>query len=165
MPEKQYPIDVEGTEIVSTALLTLLNSFPGLDGKKILFSTLADTSGIGFFPTSGAVLLADIEDIVGHVQQVCLYPFSVVYRAAPKSEVQKLRIKEFLDTLGKWLERQPVTVSGQACQISEYPALEKGRKVKSISRTSPAHLNAAYNDGIEDWTVTATLKYEAEFDR
>ena len=158
-------IDVEGTGIVSTALIELVNRFPGLQGKKITFSTLSDASGIGLFPTSGAVLLSYTEDITGHVRQMCLYPFNVVYRSAPKTDRQKLRIKEFLDALGKWLEREPVTISGSVCQLSEYPALEQGRTIKRISRTTPAHLDSAYQDGIEDWLISVTLRYEAEYDK
>lgn len=163
---KQQPvIDIEGTGIISTALITLLNQFPGLQGKEITFSTLSDSSGIGFFPTSGAVLLSNVEDITGHVKQVCLYPFTIVYRSAPKSDRQKLRIKEFLDTLGKWLEQQPVTISNTEYQLSGYPELERGRVIKTISRTNPAHLESTYQDGIEDWTIAATVRYEAEFDK
>lgn len=159
-------IDIDGTEAVSKVLLTLLNTFPGLDGKSVLFSTLSDTSGIGFFPTSGAALLSNTEDITGHVKQVCLYPFNIVYRAAPKTEAQKLRIKEFLDTFGKWLERQPVVLGEQTYQMTEYPELTSGNRViKSISRTNPAHLNGVYNDGVEDWIISATLRYENEFNK
>lgn len=159
-------IDIEGSEAVSKVLLALLNSFPGLDGKSILFSTLNDASGIGFFPTSGAAMLNDKEDITGHVTQVCLYPFNVIYRAAPESEVQKIRIKEFLDVLGKWLEQQPVILGKKTVQLSDYPDLASGnRKIKSISRVNPAHLSSVYNDGVEDWVISATLKYENEFDK
>lgn len=159
-------IDIEGSEAVSKVLLTLLNSFPGLDGKNILFSTLSEASGIGFFPTSGAALLTDKEDITGHVRQVCLYPFNIIYRAAPETEMQKIRIKEFLDALGKWLEQQPIILNKKTEQLSEYPDLDSGnRKIKSISRINPAHLSAAYNDGIEDWIISATLRYENEFDK
>lgn len=166
MPAKTV-IDVDGSEAVSTVLLTLLNSFPGLSEKqKILFSTLSESSGIGFFPTTGAALQSDTEDVTGHVKQVCLYPFSVVYRAAPKSEAQRLRIKEFLDALGKWLEKQPVSLKGSEHRLEAYPALSSGNRViKSVSRTSPAYLNAAYQDGIEDWIIAAKLIYENEFDR
>lgn len=166
MPAKTV-IDVDGSEAVSTVLLTLLNSFPGLSEKqKILFSTLSESSGIGFFPTTGAALQSDTEDVTGHVKQVCLYPFSVVYRAAPKSEAQRLRIKEFLDALGKWLEKQPVNLKGSEHRLEAYPALSSGNRViKSVSRTSPAYLNAAYQDGIEDWIIAAKLIYENEFDR
>ena len=165
MAEKQYAIDIDGTEIVSTALMALLNKFPGLDGKEITFSTLSDTAGIAFFPTSGAVILSDKEDVTGHVRQVCMYPFTVVYRAAPKTETQKLRIKELLDAIGKWLERQPVVIKGETYQLEKYPDLGEGRDIKSISRKNPGHLNGTYQDGVEDWAIAASLQYEVEFDR
>ena len=166
MPAKTV-IDIDGTEAVSKVLLTLLNTFPGLsEGRSILFSTLGETSGIGFFPTAGAAFLRDTEDVTGHVTQMCLYSFSVVYRAAPKSESQRIRIKEYLDALGKWLEKQPVTLNGAEHKLEEYPALASGNRIiKSISRSSPAYLNSAYQDGIEDWIITARLTYENEFDR
>lgn len=128
MPSKTV-IDIDGSEAVSKILLDLLNKFPGLTtgNKSILFSTLSDASGIGFFPISGAALQSSTEDVTGHVTQVCQYPFNVVYRAAPKTETQRIRIKEFLDALGKWLERQPVTLNGKSHQLSAYPALLAGK--------------------------------------
>lgn len=163
----QTMVDVDGAEAVSKVLLALLNTFPGLEnGKKILFSTLSETSGIGFYPTSGAALLSNKEDITGHVKQVCSYPFSIIYRAAPKAESQKIRIKEFLDALGKWLELQPVVINNQTHKLANYPDISsENRVIKSISRTNPAHLNATYNDGIEDWIISATLKYENEYNK
>lgn len=104
--------------------------------------------------------------MTGHVKQVCLYPFSVIYRAAPKSEAQRMRIKEYLDTLGKWLEQQPVLLNGKEYRLAAYPALASGNRIiQSITRTSPAYINAAYQDGIEDWMIAARLSYENEFDR
>lgn len=166
MPAKAT-IDIDGSEAVSKVLLELLNTFPGRSEKqRILFSTLSESSGIGFFPTTGAALQSDKEDVAGHVTQVCLYPFSVVYRAAPKSETQRMRIKEYLDTLGKWLERQPVTLDGKEYRLEAYPALALGNRViQSIRRTSPAYPNAAYQDGVEDWIIAAQLNYKNEFDR
>ena len=166
MPAKTV-IDVEGSDAVSTVLLTLLNQFPGLSARQsVTFATLAESSGIAFFPTTGAALQSNVEDVTGHVRQVCLYPFSVVYRAAPKTEQQRLRIKEFLDALGKWLERQPVTLNGEECQLDAYPALSSGNRIiKSISRNTPAYINAAYQDGVEDWTIALGLTYDNEFDR
>ena len=165
MATTQKMVDVDGAEAVSKVLLTLLNTFPGLgESKKIEFSTLSETSGIGFYPTSGSALLSNKEDITGRVKQVCLYPFSVIYRAAPNTELQKIRIKEFLDALGKWLELQPVVINEETYKLSCYPEIAVGNRViKSISRTNPAHLNATYNDGIEDWIISATLRYENEF--
>lgn len=162
----QKMVDIDGTEAVSKVLLTLLNTFPGLGSKQVLFSTLSETSGIGFYPTSGAAILSSTEDITGHVKQVCLYPFSVIYRAAPKTELQKIRIKEFLDAIGKWLELQPVVINKETYQLAKYPDLSSdSRVIKSISRSNPAHLNATYDDGIEDWIISATLRYENEFDK
>lgn len=163
---QKYKIDIDGSDVMSTVLLDLLNNCPALDGRKIAFSTLGEASGIGFFPSSGAAILSNVEDIVGHVTQVCLYPFTIVYRAAPKSESQRLKIKEFLDTLGKWLEQQPVTLNGEQTQLKEYPDLSSGgRKITSISRTNAAHLASAYQDGTEDWTLAASLHYENNFDK
>lgn len=164
IPAKKEPvIDVEGSDIVSTALIALLNTFPGLGKRKITFSTLTETSGIAFFPTSGAVLLSNRESITGHIRQSCAYPFNIVYRSAPKTEKQKLRIKEFLDALGRWLERQPVTLKDTEYTLPAYPDLEKGRKIKSIARATPSFLERAYQDGVEDWTIRLTLNYEADY--
>ena len=160
----QKPIDVKGSEIISTALLQLINEFPALNGKQIKFSTLEDKTGLGFFPITGAAITSRKESITGHVSLQCAYPFNVIYRAAPKSETQKLSIKEFLDTFGKWLEQQPVIVNGQIEQLHEYPELDSGRVITSIVRNSPAHLNAAYQDGVEDWLVSVMLRYKYEYD-
>lgn len=158
-------IDADGSEAVSNVLLELLNEFPGLkNGERIKFSALEDDSGIGFFPTSGAALQINKEDILGHVYQVCQYPFTVVYRTAARSDTAKLKVKEFLDTLGKWLERQPVAINGTRGQLSEYPKLSAGNRViKSIERTSQGYLNAAYGDKVEDWVISIMLSYENEF--
>lgn len=166
MAQKPVVFDIDGTEAVSRVLLNLLNDFPGLGSKKILFSTLSESSGLGFFPTSGAALLSDDEDITGHVSQKCLYPFEIVYRLSPKTEEHRIRAKELLDGIGKWLERQPVTVNGKSYQLESYPALSSGNRIiKSINRTNPSHLYSTYQDGIEDWVVSAALRYENNFDR
>ena len=163
---QEKKIDYDGTDVMSRVLTGLLNQFPGMDGVTITFSLLSESSGISIYPVAGAVILSEKEDIIGHVKQVCAYPFNVVYRAALHKEGQKLKVKEFLDTLARWLERQPVNINGTDHQLTEYPELPSGRRViKSISRTSTAHLNTVYNDGVEDWLVSFSLKYENEFDR
>lgn len=165
MAKKNYPIDVDGTEALSTVLLNLLNTFPGLNGRKIEFSTLNKTAGIAFFPSAGAVIVQSRESITGHVKQSCQYPFTLVYRASPETEKQRLRIKEFLDTIGRWLEKQTVTVNGSEEILTAYPVLTGTREIKSITRSTPGHLNAAYQDGVEDWAITATLSYDNEYDK
>lgn len=166
MATKEKKIDYDGTDVMSRVLTELLNQFPGMDGVTIEFATVSDTSGIGIYPTSGAAILEEKEDITGHVKQVCAYPFNVLYRAALHKEGQKLKVKEFLDTLARWLERQPVNIGGKDYQLTKYPAMQSGcRVIKSISRTSPAYLENAYDDKIEDWLISFSLKYENEFDR
>ena len=160
----QRPIDVQGSEIISTALLELINEFPALNGKTVKFSTLEDKSGLGFFPTSGAAILSRKESVTGHVRLECAYPFNVIYRAAVKSETQKLSVKEFLDALGKWLERQQIIVSGNTEQLHEYPELDEGRIITSIARSTPAHCNVAYQDGVEDWLISILVRYKYEYD-
>ena len=160
----QRPIDVQGSEIISTALLELINEFPALNGKTVKFSTLEDKLGLGFFPTSGAAILSRKESVTGHVRLECAYPFNVIYRAAVKSETQKLSVKEFLDALGKWLERQQIIVSGNTEQLHEYPELDEGRIITSIARSAPAHCNAAYQDGVEDWLISILVRYKYEYD-
>ena len=106
------------------------------------------------------------ENIVGHVTQVCSYPFTLVYRVAPKSEAQRLRIKGLLDALGRWLEKQPVTVDGETVTLTKYPDLPQGQRViLSINRNSPGTLNAVYPNGVEDWTITVSVRYENQFDK
>ena len=159
----QTVIDIDGTDVVSTALLTLLNQFPGLDGRKIEFSTLSDTAGISMFPIDGAVIIDNQENVLGEVHQVCAYPFDVVYRAALKTDKHKIRVKEFLDTLGKWLERQPVMIGGKVYHLAKYPDIGEQREIKSISRTTPAFLNAPTQSGVEDWIISVQLQYEVDY--
>ena len=161
----KYPVDVTGSDLMSDLLLTLLNTFPGLQGQKIKFSTLSDTEGIGLFPTAGAAIISNRESVTGHVNQSCAYTFTVVYRAAPKTEERRLKIKEWLDLLGKWLEQQTVNINEEDHKIKDYPPTNDSREIEDISRTSSAHLDKVYQDGIEDWVITATLHYKNEFDK
>lgn len=164
--KKKVIIDLDGSEVVSQVILDLVNSFPGLAGKKFLFSELGEDNGLGFFPSAGSILESSTETITGHVTQICTYPFTLVYRAAPRSEKQRLRIKGLLDAIGRWLEQQPVVLDGEAVKLAAYPALTNGdRVIKSISRTGPGALNAVYDNRVEDWTITASVRYENQFDK
>lgn len=166
MPEKTVKIDVDGSEIMSTILLKLVNTCPALGKNTVTFSTLGEDSGVAFFPGVGAAITNERESVTGHVYQMCTYPFDILWRAAPKTEGAKIRIKEQLDAIGRWLERQPVIVDGVTYTMQEYPDLEVGQRlIKSISRTTPAHLGSLYQNGVEDWMISCTLRYENEFDR
>lgn len=166
MPEEteKRTYDTEGGAAVSAVLLGLLNEYPGLkEGEKVLFAGVPPDGGLGFYPGPGAMYVENVRDILGGIRQKCRYPFDVVYRAAPRSDAQRLRIKEFLDTMGAWLEGQPVTIDGIPYQMSGWPSLGSGeRAVQSISITAPAHLDNAYQDKVEDWTFAAELIYKNE---
>ena len=121
--------DVDGSEIMSKVLMELLNTCPALCGRRIAFSTLGEDDGLAFFPSVGAAITSEKESITGHVNQVCAYPFDIVLRCAPKTEAARMRSKELLDAIGRWLERQPVTVRGiHVCLNLE----DEGRKFRGV---------------------------------
>lgn len=163
IPQSPPKLDVDGEETLSRTLVDLLNICPAMNGKKVFFSTLEETSGLGFFPLSGAAVSKEEKDITGMCYQTCQYPFLLVFRAAPKSDGARLRIKEFLDLIGKWLEQQAITVDDTRHQLEKYPDLDGNRKIKSIARTTPAYLDKAYDDGIEDWSISITAIYKNTF--
>lgn len=170
MPEearnKPIKYDVDGYDIITNALGDLLNSFPCLlEGENIRFSTLEEDSGISFYPISGAVIVTETTSVTGKVNQVCNYPFYVVYRTAADSPKSKIDIKEFLDKLGKWLERQPIMIDGQQNKLIAYPELTDGREITEISRQTPAYLDNTSEGNVQDWTISLALRYRNIFYR
>lgn len=167
MPEevkKPVTYDVDGYDIVTKALETVLNTFPGLQPtEKIKFSSLKEDEGIAFYPVSGAVVASEKKYITGIVDQLCNYPFYIVYRSAPTTPGIKTEIKEFLDTLGKWLEKQPVQVDGKEYHLESYPTLTEGRVIESITRLTPSYLDTVAENKVEDWVVSMSLKYRKKF--
>ena len=170
MPEavrnKPIKYDVDGSDIATTAWKARLTSFPGLlPGASIKFSTLEEDSGISFYPISGAVIATETTSVTGKVNQVCNYPFYVVYRTAADSQNSKIDIKEFLDKLGKWLEKQPVTIDGEAQKLFDYPELTEGRVITEIARQTPAYLDTTSEGNVQDWVISLALRYRNIFYR
>ena len=162
--EKIVKYDIDGYEKVTTALTELLNQYPALDsGEEITFSVLEETSGIGMFPVSGAVVETEKRSVTGKVTEVCLYPFYIIYRASGLNENRKARVKEWLDTLGKWLEQKNVLIDGEEYTLSELPLLTDGRKFLSISRQTPAYLDNTNEDKTEDWAIYISARYQYEY--
>ena len=156
-------IDVETTNLLSKVLIDLINDFPQKP-EDVAFNKLGDT-GIAMFGLSGVAIQTEQENIFGEITQECLYPFNLVYRISPRTEEQKMRVKEFLDLVGEWLEKQPITIGAETYQINEYPYLSESKKIESITRQNTAHLNSVYQDGVEDWTISLQLQYENKFYR
>ena len=157
--------DVDGYDAVTSALRELLNQYPALDDEEITFSVLEETSGIGMFPVSGAVVETEKRSVTGKVTEVCLYPFYIIYRASGLNENRKARVKEWLDTLGKWLEQQRVIINGEEYVLSELPPLTDGRKFLSIERQTPAYLDNTNEDKTEDWAIYISARYQYEYQK
>lgn len=166
LEKKQVKYDADGYEVITVALRDLVNQYPGLsDGEEISFSILNEESGIAMFPKLGAIVESEKTNILGHVTQKCLYPFYVVCRVAGLSEDKKADKKEWLDSLGKWLEKQEITVGGTKYRLEDYPALTGDREFLSIYRESPAFLNETNENQSEDWAILIAAKYRNEFDK
>lgn len=166
MAEKQVKFDVDGYEVITDALSILINQCPVLeDGDSIAFATLGEESGKSMFPVSGAVIESSKESITGHVIQVCLYPFYIIYRESGLTEQNKIKAKEWLDNLGKWLEKKRVSINGTEHQLTEYPLLTDGRKFLEISRQSPGYLDNTSENMVEDWAIHISARYQYEYDK
>lgn len=164
MAEQAIKYDLDGFDIVTLALLELLNQYPGLT-DEITFSSMDENYGKTMVPVSGSVVETEREGITGHVAQKCLYPFNIIYRDKDVSESRKIRIKEWLDNLGRWLERQEVTINGTVYKLSSYPKLTGDRKILSITRQTPAYLDNVKEDATEDWIISLSARYQNEFDK
>ena len=163
MAEKIIAYDLDGYDIVTNALMELLDQYPKLDGK-IAFSVLPTGSGKAMIPTGGSVIQSETRDITGHVIQECMYPFNLYYKASGLSEAKKIKVKEWLDDLGRWLERQPIKVGNKTYTLNEYPPLTEGRYFKSIKRVTPGYWDSTNDDGSEVWTILINAVYINEFD-
>lgn len=164
--QKQVRYDIDGYDVVTTALRELINQYPGVsDGDEITFSKLGEDNGKAMFPISGAVIETEDEDVTGHVTQVCLYPFYVIYRAGGLSENRKAAIKEWLDNLGKWMEQQTISIGEIAYRLDEYPTLTGNREFLSINRQTPGYLDSINENKSENWAIYISARYQNEFDR
>lgn len=164
MPNQQVVYDVDGTELLTTAIKTLLNQYPALaSGDAIKFNTLGVSDGKAMFPTSGAIIEKQTRDILGKTTQICLYPIYVVYRVGALNEAQRERVKEWLDNLGRWLEMQPIKVGNTTYTLAAYPALTGNRKILEIKRTAPSYLNNVNENSTEDWAISLSCRYQNQF--
>lgn len=161
MAEKQVKYDLDGYDVVTTALLALLNQYPGLNkGEKITFSDLGEDSGMAIFPINGAVIETERKFITGRTEEVCLYPFYIIYRAGGLSSGNKATVKEWLDNLGRWLEKETVVMKGTEYKLSEYPPLTENRKFLSISRQTPSYLDTVNENKSENWAIYISARYQ-----
>lgn len=160
---KPIGADASGHEAVTNAVLDLLNSYPGLDGKEIYFEEIGDADGIAFSSDSGPLVMTERRSITDHVFQTCQYPFFVIYRSTTTREYQKLYIQSFLDSLGQWLCKEAIEIDGTKYQLRSYPDLSKNRKITRITRENSYGLTPNENKS-QDWMLPVTIQYTNEFD-
>lgn len=160
---KPIGVDAEGYKVLTNAVLALLSEFPGLDGREIYFEELGAESGIAFSADSGALIMSERRSITDHITQTCQYPLYVIYRTSATREFQKLQVQIFLDTLGKWLCKEPVDIDGAEYRLSSYPALSDGRKITRVTRSNSYGLTPNANNS-QDWMLPVSIQYTNEFD-
>lgn len=163
--DKPIGYDLDANEYITPALVELVNQYPRLDGKEITFADLSEEKGITLIPTQSGVILSNKEDITGYIKQECAYPFMVYYRVSDLSESKKIRLKEWLDDLGRWLEQQPITEKGEKYVLECYPELTDKREIKNIQRLSPAYLQTVSENLIETWALSLQVRYTNEYQK
>lgn len=156
--------DATGYEVMTRAVSELLNSYPNLNGRIISFEELDETSGIAFSADNGALVITERQYITNRVVQTCQYPFFVVYRTTSTRAAQKMNVQAFLDSLGKWLCGEPVTVDGEEIVLDSYPDLAGGREIKRITRNNSYGVQPT-EKGVQDWLLPVTVEYTYEFER
>lgn len=163
--EEVKPIgsDATGYELLTRAVKDLLNQYPGLSGQKIYFEELGEESGMAFSADAGALVMSERRSITDHVSQTCQYPFLVIYRTSATREYQKLNVTAFLDSLGKWLCKEPVEIGGVVYRLTDYPDLSSGRKVTRITRNN-SYGTVPNENGSQDWILPVSVQYINEFD-
>lgn len=160
---KPIGVDATGYEYLKKAIRDLLNQFPGLDGKEIKFEELGEDYGIAFSSDSGALVMSERRSITDHVTQTCQFPFFVVYRTASTRDFQKMNVSEFLDTLGKWLCKEPVEISGTTYRLASYPVIADGRRIMRITRNN-SYGTTPMENGAQDWLLPVSIQYTYEYD-
>ncbi|MBR2680492.1 MAG: hypothetical protein IKE23_07030 [Exiguobacterium sp.] len=158
MAEEQLRLDVDGYDEVTKALSDLLNECPLID-ENVRFNVLYDDGGIAFFPVTGAVIERERKDVLGGVEQWCSYPFIIVDREFSLDEDRRVAVKEWLDSIGRYLEKQ--TVDGAV--LSAYPTLTGNRYFTEIRRTSPSSQMDINQDGSEDWSISMVARYRNSY--
>lgn len=158
--DKKVVYDVDSYDIVTDALMQLLNMYPALPkNQKIKFCELGVDRGKAMYPASAPVQSGS-PDILGYAD--CMYRFYVYYKAKFTSEAQRIRAKEFLDNLGLWLSRKEVTINENTYKLDSYPALTGDREFTGISRETTAILAESEQDKSELWVITLVATYNTK---
>lgn len=163
--EEVKPIgtDPTGFDYLKRAIRSLLNQYPGMDGDKIYFEEIGEETGIMFSADAGALVMSERRSITDHVTQSCQFPFMLVYRTQAASEYEILNVFSFLDTIGKWLCKEPVEINGVRHKLNAYPTISDGRKITRITRNN-SYGTVPNENKSQDWVLPVSVQYTYEFD-
>lgn len=146
---------IDGQEGVALTgpLLDFLNKYPDFEvGESIVFGDSTHSTGLAMYPVTGVLVISETEDITGHHVKNCQYPFYLVYKVGQGSAARAISIKEFLDDIGQWCERQ------------DYDSLDTSEvKVTSIARQTVAAMDSIEVDGTQNWIISITMFYTREW--
>lgn len=160
---KPIGVDATGFEMLTNAVRDLLQSYPGLGRREILFEELDKDGGLIFSADGGALVMSERRSITDHVTQTCQYPFLVVYRIATTTESEKLYVQNFLETLGKWLCMEKAVIGDEVHRLTAYPKLTDGRQITRVTRSN-SYGTAPNENKTQDWILPVTVQYTYEFD-
>ena len=164
--KKDKPIgyDLDGYNVVKDAVLAMINQSPLLKKEgKVSFGMLEKNRGFAIMPTSSSVVESRKKDVTGKITEICYYPFALVYRDTGMNEKRKSEVTELLDNMGKWLEKQEITIDGVSQQLEEYPELTDNRMFLEVKRQTNSYLAKTYEDRAEDWEILITARYKNEY--
>lgn len=156
-------VDSAGYEVLTKAVAELLNQYPGLDGRIVSFEELDATGGIAFSADNGALVMKEQRDVLDHIKQTCQFPFFIVYRTASVRAAQKIKVQTFLDSIGKWICKEPAMVGDTEYRLERYPDLAGGRKIKRVTRSNSYGLTPDAK-GVQDWLLPVQVEYTNEYD-
>lgn len=155
--------DPTGFEYVKRAVKALLNQYPGLNGERICFEEIGEESGIAFSADAGALVMSEKRSITDHVTQTCQFPFLLIYRTTATREFEKLNVSAFLDSIGKWLCREPVEIQGVMHRLTAYPTISDCRKITRIDRNN-SYGTVPNENKSQDWILPVRVQYTYEYD-
>jgi len=160
---KPIGVDPTGHEYMKMAVKALLNQYPGLNGERIYFEEIGEESGIAFSADAGALVMSEKRSITDHITQTCQFPFLLVCRTTATREFEKLNVSAFLDSIGKWLCKEPVEIQGVTHRLAAYPAISGGRKITRITRNN-SYGTVPNENKSQDWILPVSVQYTYEYD-
>jgi hypothetical protein len=91
------------------------------------------------------------------------FPFLLIYRTNATREFEKLNVSAFLDSIGKWLCKEPVEIQGVMHRLTVYPTISDGRKITRITRNN-SYGTVPNENKSQDWILPVSVQYTYEYD-